>query len=314
MTTQRSIQGISISELMKKLKLSRNYITRNITHCVEHIEEAPAKGARVIYNACHLREYLAQKCTFTRQTRRINLEREIQQFADKHPDDKRLRKSTFREDFIGKIPDWNNVKRSELPAIPLKATDFWDFPLIFPKEYTQGNESPDAIRKSAEICYRDMFKIGAIKIQLGRQKTMFYIPYDEGVCLPPLNQLSKINNTEETCFLVPADWEPFYRGHEAPSSKDGTISKIQITITADDKNFDQGLIENALRKGFALDHILSHNIAPSNNMVSVTFQATPLVNTSSSSLWEDSEPVDEDAFMRDYEQSLDALDKMEADE
>lgn len=314
MTTQRPVQGISISELMEKLKLSRNYITRNITHCIPHLEDSPSKGARVIFDAYSLRQYLAQKCTFTRQTRRINLEQEIQQFAAKHPQDKRLKKSSFREDFIGKIPDWNKVKRSELPAIPLKSTDFWELPLVFPKEYTQGDESPDAIRKSAEICYRDMFKIGAIKIQLGRQKTMFYIPYDEGVYLPALNQLSKINNHEETCFLVPADWEPFYRGHEAPSSKDGTISKIQITITADEKNFDQGLIEKALRKGFALDHVLSHNIASSDNLVSVTFRATPLVNTASPSLWEESEAVDEDDFMQDYEQSLDALDDMEADE
>ncbi len=307
MTPQQPVQGISISELTEKLKLSRNYITRNITHCIPHLEESPSKGARVIFDETTLRDYLVQKCTFTRQTRRINLEREIQKYIAAHPNDERLQKSTFREDFIGKIPDWNKAKRSELPAIPLKATDFWDFSLIFSKEYTQGDESPDAPRKSAEICYRDMFKIGAIKIQLGRQKTMFYIPYDEDVCLPPLNQLSKINNNDETCFLVPADWEPFYQGHKEPSSQDSTISKIQITITADEKNFDQGLIEKALRKGFALEHVLSHNIAPADNQVSVTYQGTPLINTSSPSLWEESESVDEDDFMRDYEQSLNDL-------
>ena len=306
-------QGISINDLMEHLKLSRNYITRNITHCVEHVEESPAQGARVIYNEKHLREYLAQKCTFTRQTRRINLEEEIKTYIAQHPKDERIKKKSFYSDFIGKIPNWNIIKRSELPCIPLESKDFWDFPLIFPKEYTQGDDSPDAVRKSAEICYRDMFKIGAIKIQLGRQKTMFYIPNDEGVHLPSLKQLSKVNYDEEDCFLVPADWKPFYHGHEAPSAKSDTIAKVQITITADEQEFDQSLIENALRKGFALDHVLSHDVSPSDKQVSVTFQATPLVNTSSPSLQDESKQVDVDDFMRDYEESLDALDEMKVE-
>ena len=80
-------QGISINDLMERLKLSRNYIIRNITHCVEHIEEAPSKGARVIYNGYQLRKYLVQKSTFTRQTRRINLEHELQNYIKEHPND-----------------------------------------------------------------------------------------------------------------------------------------------------------------------------------------------------------------------------------
>ena len=197
--------GISISELMSRLKLSRNYIIRHITHCVDHIEDAPAQGARVIYDEAMLRQYLAQKCTFTRQTRRINIEHELRKYQRKHPEDERVNNSSFCREFLGNIPDWTKITRSQIPNISLPSEDFWDFPLIFPKEYTQGDDAPDAKRKSAEICYRDMFKIGAIKIQLGRQKTMFYIPSEPDVSLPPLSQLSQLIYNDENCFLVPAE-------------------------------------------------------------------------------------------------------------
>ena len=213
MTNHGKPRGITINELSSRLKLSRNFITRNITHCVEHVEEFPSKGAVVQYNESQLREHLKRICTFSRQTRRIDLEKELNTYVEQHPDDARIKESNFRDQFIGDIPRWDSQpKRSLFPPIQLPTTDFWDFPLIFPKEYTQGDDSPEAERVTAELCYRDMFKIGAIKIQLGRQKTMFYIPKDEGVFLPPLNKLSELGYRDENCFLVPADWTPFYKG------------------------------------------------------------------------------------------------------
>ncbi len=303
--------GISISELMSRLKLSRNYIIRNITHCVEHIEYAPAQGTRVIYDEAMLRRYLEQKATFTRQTRRINIEKELEKYRSKHPEDKRVSDGKFCKEFIGNIPNWNKITRSQLPNIPLPSDDFWDFPLIFPKEYTQGNNAPDAKRKSAEICYRDMFKIGAIKIQLGRQKTMFYIPSEPDVSLPPLSQLSQLIYNDENCFLVPADWKPFYQGHKAPSAQTGPIAKVQISITTDEESFDQTLIETALRKGFALNHILDHTVNSDKNLVTVVYQASTLSGTAAPASDKTANLIDADEFMQDYEQSLEALYQME---
>ena len=174
MAYQEPDRGISINELISRLKLSRNYITRNITHCVDHIEAAPSKGTPVIYNEAMLRDYLARKSAFTRQTRRINLEHELQNYIKKHPNDERIKSHDFEEQFIGKIPDWTKAKRSELPYIPQRSRDFWDFPLIFPKEYTQGDDSPDAATKTAEICYRDMFKAGAVNTARQAENHVLY--------------------------------------------------------------------------------------------------------------------------------------------
>lgn len=277
MTNHGKPRGITINELSSRLKLSRNFITRNITHCVEHVEEFPSKGAVVQYNESQLREHLKRICTFSRQTRRIDLEKEINTYVEQHPDDTRIKESNFRDQFIGEIPRWDSQpKRSLFPAMQLPTTDFWDFPLIFPKEYTQGDDSPEAERVTAELCYRDMFKIGAIKIQLGRQKTMFYIPKDEGVFLPPLNKLSELGYRDENCFLVPADWTPFYKGCKQLPPKTATANKVQLSITADFTKLDQALLEKALRKGFAINYLESHTVDPKSNLTTVTFQATPI--------------------------------------
>ena len=271
MPSPQHSQGISINELTSRLKLGRNYITRNITHCVEHIEASPSKGTPVIYNERMLREYLVRKSTFTRQTRRINLEQELQEYKTKHPNDERIQYRDFEKLFIGKIPNWAIAKRSELPAIPLESADFWDYPLIFPKEYTQGDDSPDAKTKTAEICYRDMFKVGAIKIQLGRQKTMFYIPEEKNVTIPPLNELTNLKYDDFNCYLVPADWEPFYKGSATPPINNKEATKVEITIKTDSADFDQTLLEKALRQGFVIDHISFHE--QYDNMTEITYQA-----------------------------------------
>ena len=307
MAYQSPDRGISIYDLMERLKLSRNYITRNITHCVDHIEAAPSKGTPVIYNEAMLRDYLARKSTFTRQTRRINLEHELLNYIKEHPNDERIKSHDFEEQFIGKIPDWTKAKRSELPSIPQRSMDFWDFPLIFPKEYTQGDDSPDAAVKTAEICYRDMFKAGAIKIQLGRQKTMFYIPSDREVDMPPLNLLSRTKYDDRHFFLVPADWEPFYKGHTAQSAPNSTLAKIEITINADSSEICQSLLENALRKGFQLDHILEHKKGLDDRHMAITYQASVKKSPPKKLPVGQLDHDEEEAFNREYEQSLDYL-------
>ena len=67
--------------------------------------------------------------------------------------------------------------RTTLPAIPAPKFDIWSerSKLIFPKEYHADLSDPKSPILSAEICYRDMYLAGAYKIQLGKQKTMFYL-------------------------------------------------------------------------------------------------------------------------------------------
>lgn len=79
--------------------------------------------------------------------------------------------------------------RKNIITIPVKPFDFWDKKLYFPKEYYQ-EDTPDENSKplTAEKCYRDMFLAGAIKIQLGKQKTMFYIPDEDR--LPPNRRIT----------------------------------------------------------------------------------------------------------------------------
>ncbi len=104
--------------------------------------------------------------------------------------------------------------------------------------------------KIAEICYRDMFKADAIKIQLGRQKTMFYISEEKNVTIPPLKELSKVKYDDFNCYLVPADWEPFYKGPSTPQANNKDITRVEITIRIDTADFDQALLDKALRQGF----------------------------------------------------------------
>ena len=267
MTSQRTVQGISISELMEKLKLSRNYITRNITHCIPHLEEAPSKGARVMFDGDMLRRYLVSQAKFTRQTRRISLDYELYKYRKAHPDEK----LPDMMEFLGKLPDMKKIQRSDLPAVPVDEFDFWDLPLIFPKEYVQGNDEPDAPVKTAELCYRDMFKAGAIKIQLGSQKTMFYIPEEEDIVHPPLRDLQKSPVDSDRYYLVPADWEPFYKGINSKPSRLREPARIEISITGDTADIDWRYIDSALRKVFVIDRTVSHSVNPQDGSTSMKF-------------------------------------------
>ena len=200
--------SIALTEVMERMRLSRNYIVRRITHEIKHLESSPSKGTKVFFDEKMLRAFFKDNATFTRQTKRINIKHEIEKYKNANPN-----KPTFIDykDFLGNIPDMSKIKRSELPAVPVKSFDYWDLPIIFPKEYRRGNDKDSPV-VNAEICYRDMFRTGAIKIQLGSQKTMFYIPQEEKICHPPLQEAQRASVTNPDYYLVPADWEPFYKG------------------------------------------------------------------------------------------------------
>lgn len=258
-------KGISISEIIKRLKLSRNYITRNITHCIKHIEEDPSKGTRVFFDEIEFRKYLKNQAIFTRQTKRINIDYEIEEYNKKFPG-KNITKKDCRE-FMGKIPRMSDISRSQLPAIPVPSFDFWDKKLIFPKEYIKDEErNPDTKIHNAEICYRDMFEIGAVKIQLGKQKTMFCVIDDPGVIHPDLK--TKIRDSEKY-FLVPADWEPFYSGVQKTNTEEKKLSPFEITIKGDSRNINWRDIESALRKSLILDRVEDFGIEDNEFMVKV---------------------------------------------
>ena len=271
MTIQPHEEGISISTLMERLKLSRNYITRNITHCVRHLEASPAQGARVLFDAGMLRSYLVNMAQFTRQTKRININCELEKYLTANPDIKK--DSVDMTEFLGNIPDMKAIKRSKLPAVTLNPFDFWDLPLIFPKEYTQGNEASDAPIKTTECCYRDMFRAGAIKIQLGTQKTMFYIPSAPNVADIPLQMLLQTPVNLEDNYLVPADWEPFYQGASAPKARVLDLPTVNIKIRGELDEYNWQYIDSALRKVFMVDKIQSRRADERRGFVSITYKA-----------------------------------------
>ncbi|WP_303814196.1 hypothetical protein [Selenomonas ruminantium] len=212
--------SIALTEVMERMRLSRNYIVRRITHEIKHLESSPSKGTKVFFDAKMLRAFFKDNATFTRQTKRINIKHEIEKYKNANPD-----KPTFIDykDFLGNIPDMSKIKRSELPAVPVKSFDYWDLPIIFPKEYRRGNDKDSPV-VNAEICYRDMFRTGAIKIQLGSQKTMFYIPQEEKICHPPLQEAQRASVTNPDYYLVPADWEPFYKGITITKETENEVS------------------------------------------------------------------------------------------
>lgn len=202
--------GISYADIINRLKLSRSYIVHNITNRVKHLEDNSSKGTGVLFDPNELRLHLLSEATFTRRTKLINVDWEIGQYIKLNPN---CNLNFTEEDFIGDISNLKSNKRSELPEISVDPFDFWDMSLVFPKEYPKGGE----------ICYRDMFAIGAVKIKLGPQKTMFCLKNDErGVNYP---NITDYNNIKALCnnsnyLLVPADWCPFYRKTRVIERKD----------------------------------------------------------------------------------------------
>lgn len=153
---QVSPPGVTINDILNKLRVSRSFITRNISPFVPHSESKHSKKAIVYFDENDFREWLRSHATFTRQTCRIP-------------------RKLYDEIPSYQLRPLNPLKRNETEAMPVKSHDFWDLSLIFPKEY-HGDRHDITRLSSSEICYRDMYKTGAVKIQLGSQKTMFYIP------------------------------------------------------------------------------------------------------------------------------------------
>lgn len=192
----RPTECVSTQEIMDRLQVSRAFITKNITHELAHVApedfvDFPLRErTREYYYLDDVRAWLMATATFTRQTK----------FVDIYAEARRCGLDDASEaDILGEIPlpytengiiyrPYDSRRRSRLQSIPVPAFDFWDLPLIFPKNYTtvdslRGTSIDDiaAPRKlSPELCYREMFDQGAIKIQLGAQKTMFYVPPREG--------------------------------------------------------------------------------------------------------------------------------------
>lgn len=145
---------ISAQELADRLRVSRHYVTKNIQPHIRSYRGENSSVTSIYFDKKELCHWLMHNATFSRQTWR---------FKEGSPLPK---KGSYNPPLVP-------YQRNKVIAVPVLPFDFLDLPLIFPKEYHR----PDSDKvTSAEICYRDMFKAGAIKIQLGSKKTMFYIP------------------------------------------------------------------------------------------------------------------------------------------
>lgn len=311
-----STANVPLADIMSKLKLSRNYITRNISHVVKQVkvnnDGTPVKGSAVVFDGEDLRRWLINKATFTRQTRRIDLYAYMKRYHVTNPKrmlgmlpptpDKKDRLSAKRLAEHSEII-LSETKRSAIQPIEVEPFDFFDKKLIFPKEYYHTEEDRRNDKKaSSEICYRDMYLAGAIKIQLGLQKTMFYIPEEDD--LPPLEELVRQPINSPDYPLVTADWEPgtgsvsFYkRMTQGPILSSRPLSfgfgysprrttnripnsqrKYRVTVEFnpndgidEDATFALEAIKRALQKGLRLDREDALEIQPEKDRVSASY-------------------------------------------
>lgn len=149
--------GVTIKEILERLRVSRGFVTRNIAPAVTQVGTPATKGTMVYFDEASLSDWLRAHATFTRQTCRLPREKYDQIAPDR-------------------ILPLNPLKRNQTTIVKAENRDIWSIPLlIFPKEY-HGNRDDITRITSPEVCYRDMYKAGAIKIQLGTQKTMFAVP------------------------------------------------------------------------------------------------------------------------------------------
>lgn len=289
---RRHFEDVTIPEIMEKLKVSRDFVSKKIIPALKHTEHLSmhARGGPMYdYDGALFRRWLMTNAKFTRQTRRIHVSKML--------GDLRI---ADREILLGKIPSpfadgrrKNPVQtlpphlserhRQDIPPVEVAPFDFWDKKLYFPKEYYRTDHpEPGEKPLTAEMCYRDMFLAGAIKIQLGKQKTMFYVPeMDE---LPPASVLRDIPIDDISLPLVPAAWVPkkgyvpedgVDTGILAEDKSEGAVKERKMWwMMADDRKpryrvsfeilprallypdmvNDRFLeIETALRKGFLID-------------------------------------------------------------
>lgn len=145
---------ISAQELADRLRVSRHYVSKNIQPHIRSYHRENSSDTSIYFNKRELCCWLMRNAAFSRQTWRF------------HKGSPLPLKGKYNPPLVP-------YQRNRVIAVPVLPFDFLDLPLIFPKEYHR----PDSDKvTSAEICYRDMFKAGAVKIQLGSKKTMFYIP------------------------------------------------------------------------------------------------------------------------------------------
>ena len=147
-------QAISAQEVADRLRVSRHYVNQNIQPHIRAYCWEKSSNTSVYFEKRELRHWLMINAYFSRQTWR---------FKEGNPPPERGKHK----------PPLIPYQRNKVPSVLVMPFDFLDLPLIFPKEYRRPGS--DKVT-SAEICYRDMFKAGAVKIQLGTKKTMFYIP------------------------------------------------------------------------------------------------------------------------------------------
>lgn len=183
---------ISAQELADLLRVSRHYINKNIQPHIRSYRRENSSNTFVYFDKKELRYWLMLNADFSRQTWRFK-------GGDPPP-----QKGTYTPPLIP-------YQRNKVPSVPVLPFDFLDLPLIFPKEYRR----PDSDKvTSAEICYRDMFKAGAIKIQLGSKKTMFYIPGLDSNDPKAIQEWADRPFDDSDIPLLPAMWLPTARYHD----------------------------------------------------------------------------------------------------
>ena len=165
---------VTMSDITNALKVAREYVYSRILPYVEHKKD----GHKIMVNKTSLSNWLIENAEFTRQTVFVPewlVEDYKSKFKVKYPTD------TFEEN-----PRKCSKNRLIFPFRRVKPFDVWELAvqgnLIHAKLMTDSGNNVEKI-------YRDMFVSGAIKIKLGRSKTMFYIPESEGVLCPAIDEV-----------------------------------------------------------------------------------------------------------------------------
>lgn len=180
-------QAISAQEVADRLRVSRHYVNQNIQPHIRAYCWEKSSNTSVYFEKRELRHWLMINAYFSRQTWR---------FKEGNPPPERGKHK----------PPLIPYQRNKVPSVLVMPFDFLDLPLIFPKEYRRPGS--DKVT-SAEICYRDMFKAGAVKIQLGTKKTMFYIPGLDSNDPKAIQEWVNRPFDDPDLPLLPAIWLPF---------------------------------------------------------------------------------------------------------
>ena len=173
---------VTIKDIMEKLRVGRDFIYKRILIDVEY----QRVGAITRVNKEMLIKWLMENATFLRQTVRVpkaEFYNYGEEFRKKYPSDVFTGKAEF---FV--------QQRKNLPFRSVKPFNLWEMAeqgkLLHPKILLREGKYNDT-----EALYRDMFRLGAIKITLGGNKTFFYIPESEGVLCPAMDEVTEFAST-----------------------------------------------------------------------------------------------------------------------